>query len=611
MAFDPDKYISDDSAPKSGAGFDPDSYLSGDTQPKDSGGIGSKALGVLDKVTDYNPFMIGTKYVAKKIAEAPSTAVEHFGNSAAMGYLPQLEAATEPAFNKVADLVTGNHVSDGDHSTYLQRRDDEIKRLAQEAQDNPASAKIGDIAGALTSGVAMSGAAPINAASKMGRMVQAGKLGGLIGAASNPGDTEGEIDPLQLGSRAVNAAGDAAIGMAGQGAAELAGSAGSKASDYFQNRAGEKAAKAIGIDKPAAKVLLQKYGPDAVTDLGQTALNEDLVGPFQTPEKIAVNAGKAKSAAGAEFGGLLDEADAGGAPKISAKDIALELSGDPSLEALKKTPGAEGMYDKVMGQLQTLYNNGDAMSLREAQALRQSVDKWVNFNKAVPELRGVQENLYNVRDSIAGKMNDSVNSYQGNNADALKAAGRKYSDLSRIEDIATKRSAGNAANRAIGLTDTISGAGGAGAGAAIGGMAGGIHGAELGAVAGEGVGMGLNKLARTFGPGTDAVMSNAMSKVLANAPDLQRLVASNPAAMPMLMQMMGRNNQQSSSPESIFGPQIMDQLKQHPELIDNIQDPKLKEMANKALGRDTASVPPTKDYVSPQDAKQKFLEGGQ
>lgn len=609
MAFDPDQYLSQPDQPKSSGGFDPDAYLSGSAPGQPSEGVGSKILGALDKITDYNPIIAPTKAVLKKIAGAPEAALEHFGNQAALGYLPQLEAATEPAFNKVADLVTGNNVSGSDKSTYLDRRDQEIKRLAQEAQDNPAAAKIGDVGGMLAGGAALSAAAPIEGANWIARAKQAAKVGGAVGAIANPGDTEGEVSPLQIPQRAVDAAGGAAIGGAVQGAAEGLSSLGQKGQGFFADRAGNKAAKAIGIDKPAAKVLIKKYGQDSVRDLGQSALDNGLIGPLSSQETIASRAANSKDEAGQAIGSLLDKADAGGAPKVSAKDIALNLADDPGLLALKNTPGMEGQYDKAVQQLQTLYNNGDALSLRKAQELRIRIDRGINFGKAVPELRGTQENLYNMRDQLSDNMNDAVNSYNGDGSDELKTANRKYSDLSRIQDIAEKRMAGNAANRAAGLTDTIAGAGGADIGATIGAAAGGVPGAKAGAVAGGVTAGGLNKLARTYGPSLDATTSNALAKILKNSPDLARLAASNPAALPMIAQSLARQDTPAPSADQIFGPTILDQFKQRPDLIDNLKDPKLRDLANKAIGRDTASVPPTKEYVDPESAKQQFLRG--
>ena len=134
---------------------------------------------------------------------AAQAALEGFGQTATMGYLPQIQAAIEPAFTKVADLVTGNNVYDSLPS-YVERRDANIKRHAEQARAHPTASTVGKGAG-IAAGMLVPGGAIAKGAS-LGKSVAQGAVSGLVqGAAYNPGDAEGVVDPLQLQDRAVNA----------------------------------------------------------------------------------------------------------------------------------------------------------------------------------------------------------------------------------------------------------------------------------------------------------------------------------------------------------------------------------------------------------------------
>lgn len=345
---------------------------------------------------------------------------------------------------------------------------------------------------------------------RAGRVALSSLLGAGSGAAAPVEGEKGTPELIPSPERVQNMKLGGALGLGtgavAEGASQLLGLVGGKAA----NRAGEKAAKAMGVDKPAAKVMINKYGPDSVRKLGQKALHEKLIPVFGTAEKIGDRASSVKKEVGEELGALIDSADAAGAPKVSAAMEALKLSDDPEIVKLKKIPGMEGIAERVDRVLNTLYSNGDELSLRGAQELRRDIDQTINFAKKSEELKGVQPYLYKIRDALNDAMNDSVNQIQGENSNALRAINRRYSDLARIEEVANKRLAGDLANRAIGLTDTIAGAGGASVGATM-GSATGIPGAAfIGGLAGA----GGNKLARTYGPALDARTSNLIANLL-------------------------------------------------------------------------------------------------
>jgi len=168
----------------------------------------------------------GAQPVAKPAEGRPGqAALEGYGQTASMGYLPQLQAAAEPAMASLMDLFTGNKVADSLPS-YVNRRDENIARQSQLSEQNPGASLAGKAAGIGATLLAPAGqlAKGASTAAKIGR---GSLMGAAQGAAYNPGDEAGVVAPVQAGPRAANAAmGGAAGGIMsgiGAGVSKLAG----------------------------------------------------------------------------------------------------------------------------------------------------------------------------------------------------------------------------------------------------------------------------------------------------------------------------------------------------------------------------------------------------
>lgn len=527
--------------------------------------------------------------------------LEHYGNTALLGHLPHLQALAEKLMpNPNADLdekLKGEGFKIEEKSpTYIDSRDTNIKRLAQEKEDFPKSALAGDVAGmaggALVTG-GLAGGAP--AASAAGRIAQGAKIGAGMGALANPGDTEGELSAdlgLQLKDRAKGAALGAALGAGASGAVEGASALGSKAIDALRTRANSNAFSALGRPTPTQLAKLKAEGLDQ--KIGRDLLDEGAIPVLGTPGRIAKRVENLKSEAGQEIGDLL--AKGGDEKLMDSTELALQLLDDPSIARMRKTPGMEGAADKIEKQIETLASNGK-LSLKEAQKLRQDIDASINFNKRVPEMGAAQDGLYKQRSAISDKMNDLVNGLGDGEipADALRKANQRYSGMSRAEEILDRQMARDQANRSISLTDTIAGAGGVAAGSPLLGVA-------LGAA---------NKFGRTFGDSIAARSQNGLASLLQKSPRFAEMAKSNPQAFQMLVQQMGNKVQgapsfNAPSEDPLFkNPQLMERLKRNPELIDSIQDEKLKAQLKEKFVRN----PATESKISDQEAKDRFIQG--
>lgn len=338
--------------------------------------------------------------------------------------------------------------------------------------------------------------------------VMRGGMGGVPTPVTSASNATAAGMGIDMAANPLNLAGPLLkmVGKVGEAAAPL-----SESLDTFAN---DRALKAAGFMKKDFNIIQAKGTQDA---LGNLLLNDKIVTPFATLSKISDRISEAKQAAGQTIGHILDTADSSGAPAISAKDIALKLSEDPEIKTLATTPGQEGTANQVNKFIQTLYNHpeGDGLSLRDAQELRQGIDTSINFNKTVPEMRGAQPYLFKMRDAVSQAMNDSVNALQGGgDIDRLKMANASYSKLATLDKVAQNRLGALSSNEQFSLGDKVA--------AGVGAVAG--HGNPMTAV---GIGA-LNKTARAVGNSLAATGAKKLSSLI---PDIPETVGNLPSTV--------------------------------------------------------------------------------
>jgi hypothetical protein len=220
-------------------------------------------------------------------------ALEGFGETATMGYLPQLQAATEKPMANILDMLTGNKVAQ-DLPDYVTRRDENIARQNQLAQSNPNATMAGKVAGMAATTVGLPGIGTAKNAGILAKMGASAANAGAQGALYNPGDEKGVIAPLQLKDRAVNGVTSAAFG-AGSAAAQ-AGLA--KSGDYLMQ-------KAVGM---------KKYIPG----VGEKLADEGLIG---TKGMMAKQAQRGMNRAGQ----TMEDAVQGMSGSVDSSQIADEM----------------------------------------------------------------------------------------------------------------------------------------------------------------------------------------------------------------------------------------------------------------------------------------------
>ena len=498
---------------------------------------------------------------------AGQSALEHYGNTMLAGYLPHVQALAgklmpDPSGGVDAELEKqGFTVNNAPEPSYIESRDANLKRLELEAKEHPVGSGIGTGIGIVGSGLMLPAGALAKGASLGAKAAQGAKIGAAYGAIQNPGDKEGEVDPLQLGDRVKNAGIGAAVGGAVPVAIEGASSAAKKVSDYLRTKAAEKAFRSLGRGTPQSMQKMVKSGENVA--IGRELLDEGAIPVLGTPRRIQDRVAKLKESAGEEVGNLVK--GAGNAKVVDAEKLGIQILDSPELALMRKTPGMESAVASIEKQVETLAKNG-TMSLEEAQALRQQIDKSINWNKASPDI-GASKGLKMQRTGIRDAMNEGINTLSpGAPKDQLLAANRKYGNMATADDILDKELARNQSNRAISLTDTIAAASGPTLTAK----------AALGAA---------NKIGRTFGNSAQARTYDAISKKLAAVPGLAAKAEANPAIVQMIAQRTGRATPEFRHQDNpvLKNQKLMEIFRQDPSLIESIQDEATKSLVRKEI----------------------------
>lgn len=478
------------------------------------------------------------------VAGAAQAGIEHFGNAAALGYLPQIQAAIRPGMDSALDLVTGQDTTGKPKiqkaleafelanptsaiariikqgfmpdKGYIADRDENLKRIEQEGKDYPLSSAAGTVAGAVASGAALSGVAPLSAATRLGRIGQAAKGGAILGAISNPGDTEGEVGGLQLGDRATGTLKGAAVGAAAQGTLEAAGR-GVKAlaslPGKLQGKAEERAFKAAGA-------MLKDYrkagDTGRIQEIGRFMLDNDMIKPGMAVADVAEKSSTVRNEIGDSLGKAYDKAAAALKgqnvphanldPKTLADEFMTEFSA-----AQKGVPGGGARIRSVQSVVDDLKDLPPDGGFTAVNKFRQSLDDLVfAHNKTMGTLPETKQGLAALRSWIDQRVDGAISAVDratgGKVSQELPELNRQYGLASEVSKISSDQAFRQNANRFFSPSDYASGMGGAIVGAASGGdtLADRLKHAAVGASLGL-----ANKAVRTYGT---PLVSQALDK---------------------------------------------------------------------------------------------------
>lgn len=364
---------------------------------------------------------------------AVQAGIEGFGQTATMGYLPQAQAAVGSAMGL---------------GKYVDLRDQNIQRQSQQSQESPVASAIGKGAG-IASTMAIPGGGAAEGASLGARAATGAAQGFGMGAAYNPGDKPGVVDPVQGEDRLKSGGLMALLGGAAPAVSSFAGGLG----DFLMQ-------KSVG---------LKKYIPGA----GKTLANEGLWGTKGMMEN-QVESGLQRR--GSEIGTLAkDLGDVSTSPvadrlqakadKLVGPDGTLHPDNQKEYDMLQDAIAESGKTSSVSGDVAAFRRSDAGSRARKAGAYRDNPSETMKAQIASTEQGGYSQ-----------AMKDKYAENNPGQPNALADADSAYGTLSKARATQSKPSQipysmlGLAAKTGIG----------AGLGYAAGGATGALAGAALG-----------------------------------------------------------------------------------------------------------------------------------
>lgn len=476
--------------------------------------------------------MIASKQEATRPkASVADTALEGFGKGASLGYLPQLQAAEQKGVEAIGDAkdkalhaVGLGHLASTDSQlreqgfdipveTYVQARDANIKRQAQQAKDNPVTAKASEIAGELTTAVASSGVLPEagvakTLAQKVGQgALQGARTGFVYGAAQNPGDKAGVVDLIQPNERAENAEKGTAIGATIGGAIPVItkgiSSGAAAASDKLKALAEKSAVNATGATG--------KQAIEFADDAGRQLLDRKIVRFGDSQEKIAERASTAVDEVNNQIDSTLSKLQKDGVT-VDRNDIYNTVRA--AINKLKSNESqadvAKALENHLNSVIDAADNGGTKIGVADAEVIKRGFNK-IAKNWADPSAGQAGKTMYQ---TYRNAVEDAATKADPETAKTFIDAKKSFGVLSPVMDAAERRAATTAQSPAGGLADVAA----AGAGAAGGGPVGAI----------------LAPLARrVIAPrvaSSVAVSADAAADILRKIPQFAEMESSRPAA---------------------------------------------------------------------------------
>lgn len=460
-------------------------------------------------------YQASKKPEAKDSGFSPRAALEGLGQSASLGYLNNIKAATEPLSAGIYNALTGNDVEADD---YVTARDGYNKQGDKLREENPASYYGGMGAGALLTAPAMPGFSAAKGAGALAKVGAAAKTGVAYGAAANPGDVAGEISPVQAAPRIMNAGIGGLIGGGIQGGIEGGAKLGSMAKDAIgngsRNMAKRLAARSLGLERGTIK----KLGADQVDEIGAYALDNKIISPFGSAddmlsrnEDVITTAMDARSKA-------YQTIDDAGASAFNPLEAASEVEGKVVGGMNRDYDDTQEIISALDPHLSNILSRGEKnISMVEAQKLVESLGKKAKFDTsrnntandvAVDAYIALREALNKAAELGSDRV--GVSGLRG----IIEKANKQYSTGLKAKSLLDNKFAREQGNKILGLTDTIT----------VAETAGSLGGPKAAAI------LAAKRAGERFGSSTAAVGLDKLSKALLKSPQMAEVYQSNPAA---------------------------------------------------------------------------------
>lgn len=372
-------------------------------------------------------------------AEGPSkkeSALQGFGQGASFGFSDELAgAAAEAAYlgtpltpgvapfldDETAYQVFGT--SSAKEHPYTRVRNAQRGDVAAAEKANPIAYHLGQAGGAIAS--------PGPRGLGLRRLAA---QGAAYGAASGAGLSDADVMKGELGRIALDTALSAGTGAV---LTPVASGVSARLGRWLQRLSQQNALKAVGARAGISDVI-GSAGIETADDarqLGQRAIDMDLVRPFSSAADVAEGAGFRLQQQGARIEGVLSDADRAGVPfdtnRASWRAVE-EVMGPDGLttEAMSKVRPSARIVDRIAAQ-------GDVdPSFRSANRLKSDIYDGINYSVDPGLSTRMQRNTARgLRSSIEEQVEERLGAEA---ADELRSANENYGTLRTIQGLASE-----------------------------------------------------------------------------------------------------------------------------------------------------------------------------
>lgn len=381
---------------------------------------------------------------------------------------------------------------------YKQKRDEARSKYREAEETNPKSYYGGMASGVLAAAVPK--AIPV-----VGPAASAA-IGAIEGAGASESESAGDISK--------DAATMAALSAGTAGLGRLAGPALSKGAKYIGDKAASGAeglaARAMGAERGTIK----KMGSDRIREVGRYGLEQGVVSPLATADKMAERNAVLQKLSGQKMGDVYSKIDQAGASSFNPMAVSNEVANE--LTPAYRTPINKSEWKQLDNTIESIQSRGgNPIPLGEAQKLKEEIgavaypggkrpiDPSPKQQMAMDAYRIVNDAIDKATEEGAEKIGSKSLSKQ------LSEAKKLYGSSKDAQKLIENKVAREQGNKLMGLTDWI------GAGGSV---------AAAGATGGESIPYTAAMLAgkkglEKFGPSTAAVSLDKVSKALQSAPD--------------------------------------------------------------------------------------------
>lgn len=303
------------------------------------------------------------------------------------------------------------------------------------------------------------------------KALSAAALGAGYGFLEDPGDVKGEVTPLQLGQRSVQAGVGAvvspALAVGGEKIASKASGLLKSAASDLDETANKWAFSALRGYKKDVKKAFQK---GEIEEIGKELFDSGILkGAPKSIETLAKETSSKEKELGKVYGNILNEISEKAGPVIDRRDITNKVREKLKIED-QSLPFASEINELVEKGLKPFEGSQRPLSISEAQDIKQKVSKlakWdTNFQgQEVPDKIKVARELYHAINESIDQTADTLVDKLGvkATADNLKSIRKDIYKLKVANRIAEGRNLGEVSNRLLSLTDYMAGGGLAGA----------------------------------------------------------------------------------------------------------------------------------------------------